>query len=118
MRRPPDCNYLHQEMARSGVTLSLLWHEYVETCRQNKEIPYSYRQFCRFYNSYVIKTKATMRIKRQPGEAMEVDWAGQTASIQDSSPDRPFLLTFSYLCYLVVNMLTSRHFYPWIHQAG
>jgi transposase len=84
MRRPPECSYLHQEMARSGVTLSLLWHEYVETCRQNKEIPYSYRQFCRFYNSYVIKTKATMRIKRKPGEVMEVDWAGQTASIQDS----------------------------------
>ncbi|MDF2790853.1 MAG: transposase [Neobacillus sp.] len=84
MRRQPDCSYLHKEMARSGVTLSLLWHEYVESCRQNREIPYSYRQFCRFYNRFVIRTKATMRIKRKPGEAMEVDWAGQTASIQDS----------------------------------
>lgn len=83
-RRRPDCEYIHKEMAKSGVTLSLLWDEYCQNCRQNHEIPYSYRQFCRFYHDYANTTKATMRIKRKPGELMEVDWAGQTMSIKDN----------------------------------
>ncbi|WP_235911117.1 IS21 family transposase, partial [Heliobacterium mobile] len=36
-----------------------------------------------YYQQYVMKTKATMHIGRKPGEQMEVDWAGQTASIVD-----------------------------------
>lgn len=65
-RRRPDCEYIHKEMAKSGVTLSLLWDEYCQNCRQNHEIPYSYRQFCRFYHDYANTTKATMRIKKNP----------------------------------------------------
>jgi transposase len=83
IRKQPDCEHIHREMARSGVTLSLLWHEYVEDCRHRQEVPYSYRQFCRFYNRYATVSKATMRIKRKPGEIMEVDWAGQTMFIKD-----------------------------------
>ncbi|MFC3041892.1 IS21 family transposase [Virgibacillus xinjiangensis] len=83
-RRKPDGEYIHKELAKSGVTLSLLWDEYSLQCRANNEIPYSYRQFCRFYNEYARKTKATMRIKRKPGEQMEVDWAGQTMHLTDN----------------------------------
>lgn len=45
LRKQPDCVHIHKEMAKSGVTLSQLWHEYSEACRQRREIPYSYRQF-------------------------------------------------------------------------
>lgn len=83
VRKAPDVSFIHKEMAKSGVTLSLLWHEYELVCRENQEIPYSYRQFCRFYEKYVHTSKATMRIKRKPGEALEVDWAGQTAKLKD-----------------------------------
>lgn len=83
-RRTPDGEHIHKELAKSGVTLSLLWDEYSLQCRQNDEIPYSYRQFCRFYNEYARKTKATMRIKRKPGEQMEVDWAGQTMHLTNN----------------------------------
>ena len=83
-RRNPDCEHVHKELAKSGVTLSLLWDEYCLSCRANQEIPYSYRQFCRFYHDYATKTKATMRIKRKPGELLEVDWAGQTMKIIDN----------------------------------
>jgi transposase len=83
-RRKPDCEHIHKELAKSGVTLSLLWDEYCLVCRENKEIPYSYRQFCRFYHEYASKTKATMRIKRKPGELLEVDWAGQTMHLKDN----------------------------------
>lgn len=38
-RKLPDCEHIHKEMAKSGVTLSLLWHEYCEQCRPSNEIP-------------------------------------------------------------------------------
>ncbi len=83
-RKRPDCDYIHKEMTKSGVTLSLLWNEYCESCRLSNEIPLMYSQFCYYYQQYVAKTKATMHINRKPGEQMEVDWAGQTANIIDT----------------------------------
>jgi transposase len=80
-RKIPDCERIHKEMAKTGVTLTLLWNEYCEECHLSGEIPLMYSQFCRYYRRYASTTKATMRIKRKPGEIMDVDWAGKTASI-------------------------------------
>lgn len=41
----PDYEWVHKEMQKSGVTLSLLWVEYCERCRQNGELPYKSTQF-------------------------------------------------------------------------
>jgi transposase len=41
-RKPPDWEYIHQEMARAGVTLSLLWNEYCENCRMEGSHPLMY----------------------------------------------------------------------------
>ena len=83
-RKLPDCEYIHTEMAKSGVTLSLLWNEYCQSCRLSNEIPFMYTQFCKYYRDYANTTKATMHINRKPGEQLEVDWAGKTASIVDT----------------------------------
>ena len=83
LRKIPDCEYIHREMNKSGVTLSLLWNEYCEQCRINNEIPLKYTQYCHYYRKFVITTRATMHISRKPGEQTEVDWAGQTATIID-----------------------------------
>ena len=72
----------HKEMQKSGVTLSLLWVEYCERCRQNGELPTSPRG--QYYADYVPKTKATMHLEHKPGENLQVDWAGQTAGITDT----------------------------------
>lgn len=80
----PDFEYVHREMAKSGVTLSLLWVEYCEQCREASEIPYQSTQFNKYYSDYVRKTKATMHLNHKPGEIMEVDWAGQNAYIIDT----------------------------------
>lgn len=82
-RKIPDCEYIHRELTKSGVTLSLLWTEYCESCRLSGEIPLMYTQYCNYYRKYAATTKATMHIQRKPGEQMEVDWAGQTASVVD-----------------------------------
>jgi transposase len=83
LRKAPDCEYIHREMAKSGVTLSLLWNEYCEQCRSNNEIPLKYAQYCNYYRKFAVTTKATMHINRKPGEQTEVDWAGPTANIVD-----------------------------------
>ncbi|MDP3113732.1 MAG: IS21 family transposase [Candidatus Cloacimonadaceae bacterium] len=83
-RKMPDFDSIHRELGKSGVTLSLLWYEYSEACRYTQAIPFQYSQFCKLYNDYIQKTKATMRIHHKPGEKLEVDWAGQTAIIKDN----------------------------------
>lgn len=81
----PDYEWVHREMQKSGVTLSLLWVEYCEQCRAAGELPYQSTQFNKYYAEYVHKTKATMHLDHKPGEALQVDWAGTTAHVLDTS---------------------------------
>ena len=77
----PDYEYIHREMQKSGVTLNLLWLEYCETCRTADELSYQLTQFKKYYRDYTAKTNATMHLNHKPGEIMQVDWAGDTASV-------------------------------------
>lgn len=118
-RKLPDCEHVHKEMAKSGVTLSLLWHEYCEQCRLSGEIPLMYSQFCRYYRKYAHTTKATMRIKRKPGELLEVDWAGQTTFIIDNITGEfitvyVFVATLSCSQYAYVEAFLSMNMESWI----
>ena len=42
---PPDCAYIHREMAKPGVTLTLLWTEYCAKAKDVGLTPYQYTQF-------------------------------------------------------------------------
>ena len=77
-RRLPDYEYVYNELAKPGVTLSLLWAEYCAKCEAEHTIPYQHSQFNDKYHAYAASKKATLRIKRKPGEIMEVDWVGDT----------------------------------------
>lgn len=79
----PDCSWIHKELARKGVNLSLLWNEYQVNCANAGRISYQYTQFCEIYRNWARKSKATMRIHHKPGDAMQVDWAGDTLPIKD-----------------------------------
>lgn len=83
-RKEPDYEYIHKELAKEGVTLTLLWSEYNAKCRTEGKIPYLYSQFCDKYRFWARIKKATMRISHKPGDAMEVDWAGNTIPVWDS----------------------------------
>lgn len=82
--RMPDYEYVHKQMQKSGVALSLLWVEYCEQCRSNGELPYQSTQFNKYYADFVHKTKATMHLEHKPGETLQVDWAGNTLGIVDT----------------------------------
>ena len=79
----PDYSYIHKELARPGVNLTLLWTEYCNRCENDDTTPYMYTQFCEKYRQWARITKATMRIQHKPGDAMQVDWAGNTLDIYD-----------------------------------
>jgi len=115
----PDYEYIHREMAKSGVTLSLLWNEYCEGCRLGGEIPFMYTQFCKHYRDFVSVSKATMHIDRKPGEQLEVDWAGQTARVIDDItgdiiPAYVFVATLSCSGYAYVEAFLSQNQECWI----
>jgi hypothetical protein len=82
-RRTPDYAKMHKELAKPGVTLTLLWADYCEACYSENATPYQYTQFCDNYRKWARATKATMRIKRKPGDVFEVDWAGNTMPVYD-----------------------------------
>lgn len=69
----PDFPYIHKELLKSGVTLKLLWQEYVDTCRDAGKPPYGYSQYCKLYQDYVAKNKLTMHIQHKPGDKLMVD---------------------------------------------
>ncbi len=115
----PNVEKIHQEMKKSGMTLSLLWAEYCEDCRSSGKTPLMYSQFCHHYRQYRQKTKATMHIPRKPGEQIEVDWAGRTANLTD--PDTGDLvkayvfvgvLSYSQLAY--VEAFLNQNLESWI----
>lgn len=115
----PDWDYIHKEMSRMGVTLSLLWVEYCETCRNSGQIPYQSTQFYKYYREYAQKHHATMHIERKPGDIMEVDWAGDPAQIVDPLTGEAikayiFVAALAYSRYAYVEAFLTQKETAWI----
>jgi transposase len=108
----PDYEYVHREMAKSGVTLTLLWLEYCDACREAGEIPYQSTQFNKYYNDYLSVTNATMHINHKPGEILQVDWAGDVAYVVNTDtgeliPAYLFVSSLPYSGYSYVEAFFS-----------
>lgn len=76
-KTPPDWADIHKELARKGVTLQLLWQEYIQNFPQG----YQYTRFCQLYRQWPKSHKLSMRQRHRAGEKLFVDWAGQTMPI-------------------------------------
>lgn len=61
-----------KELKSCGVTRQLLWEEY----KQKHPDGYAYSQFCEHLSRYLNISKATMHLDHQPGEMIQVDFAG------------------------------------------
>ncbi len=115
----PDYEHVHREMQKSGVTLSLLWVEYCEQCRQNNELAYKSTQFNKYYADFVHQTKATMHLEHKPGETLQVDWAGQTAYLMDTDTGKRikayvFVAVLPYSGYAYVEAFLNMKQEAWI----
>jgi transposase len=74
-----DWPKMQTELARRGVTLQLLWQEYLA----EQPTGYSYTRFCELHNAWRRTVTATMRQTHLAGERLFVDWAGDTIGVID-----------------------------------
>lgn len=86
-RAPIDLGWVHEELRRTGVTLQLLWTEYVEAAqtRDGEQPPYQYTQFCEHYHRWRGRLDVVMRQTYRAGEKAFLDYSGKRPSIIDAS---------------------------------
>ncbi len=71
----PDYEWVHEELAKSNVTLTMLWEEYAENCITDNKRYYGETQFRRYYHQYAKQKKATIRLVHKPG--LPCRWTGR-----------------------------------------
>ncbi len=72
-------DYWLKELKRVGVTRHLLWEEY-----KNKHLDgYGYSQFCDRLKRYIESRNLTIELIHNPGEVMQIDFAGKKMSWVD-----------------------------------
>lgn len=79
LRPEPDCQYLHVELRKIGVTLQLLWEEYKKEAADGL----GYTQFCERYRAFVRKINVSMRQAHKAGEKGYVDYSGKKPVLVD-----------------------------------
>ncbi|UOQ49502.1 hypothetical protein MUN88_05280 [Gracilibacillus caseinilyticus] len=117
-RHPLNFDYIHEELAKPNVTLSLLHHEYEDECRTNQKIPYSYRSFLCHYSKCADKYKATLSICRKPGEIMDVNWASTSFIIDRDTGEK--VKAYVFVATLPCCQLSYAEVQPyrWIYMHG
>jgi transposase len=75
----PNWSELHLELKKTGVTLELLWQEYLEDFPNGL----GRTQFCEHYRSFKKKLSLVMRQDHKAGEKCFVDYSGNKIPIVD-----------------------------------
>ena len=89
----PDYEKLVKELSKPGVTMQLLWEEYVQNCRRSNQLYYQITQFKKHFHDYINTHSFTDVIQHKPGERIEVDWAGTPVMYMD--PDHGGMISGS-----------------------
>ena len=76
-RAEPDWAWMHRELKRKHVTLSILWEEYIA----QEPDGYRYSRFCELYRDWEGKLSVTMRQSHAGGEKLFVDYAGDPVPV-------------------------------------
>jgi transposase len=85
-RAPVDFDWVHKELRCSGVTLQLLWSEYVQGVqREADKKPYQYSQFCALYTSWRSRLDLVMRQVHRAGEKGFIDYSGKKPKVVDAA---------------------------------
>ncbi len=76
-RPQPNFALIKKELSKKGVTLSLLWVEYLELHPDG----YAYSQFCQLYRTWRRHLDVVMHQEHKAGEKLFVDYPGMTIPI-------------------------------------
>ena len=123
----PDWARIHRELDRKGMTLMLLWQEYVAAHPTGRT--WRYTQFCEHYRAFTQRLKRSMRQHRRAGEKLFVDFAGPTVGLSDGSRVFVFVAamaasSFVFACATlaqrmedwIAGMVRALHFYGGVPQ--
>jgi transposase len=81
----PDWEEIEKELRDRGVTLRLLWLEYLARHPEG----YRYTQFCEHFRAWQRRSRPpTMRQLHRAGAVLEVDWAGMTLAVLEAGDAR------------------------------
>lgn len=108
----PDWGRIHRELDRKGVTLMLLWQEYVAANPQGRT--WRYTQFCEHYKAFAATLKRSMRQHRRAGEKMFVDYAGSTVPLSDGSRAQVFVSAMAASSYVFACATPAQRLEDWI----
>lgn len=97
----PNHTYIQQELCKRGVTLALLWQEYIQ------EFPHghSYSGFCIYYGRWKKSQRLSMRQNHKAGEKLFVDFSGQRVPIYNRETN-----LVSYQAEIFVSVLGASNY--------
>lgn len=75
----PDWSKIHKELKKKGVTIQLLWDEYIGENPKG----YRYSHFCHLYQEWRLMHDLPMHQEHKAGDKMFVDYCGQTMPVID-----------------------------------
>ena len=115
-RPQPDFNFMKRELAVKGVTLQLLWLEYLEQHPGG----YGYSQFCHLHRTWRRHLNVTLRQDHKAGEKLFIDFPGLTIPIYDehtlevSFHAELFVSVLGASSYLYCEALRSQELLHWV----
>jgi transposase len=110
----PDFGRIHQELSRKGVTLLLLWEEYVAEHAEART--WRYTQFCEHYKAFTRRLKRSMRQHRRAGEKLFIDFAGSTLPLLDGSSAHVFVSALGASSYTFAAATGAERLEDWIES--
>jgi len=110
----PDWGRIHQELSRKGVTLLLLWEEYVAEHAEGRT--WRYTQFCEHYKAFTRRLKRSMRQHRRAGEKLFIDFAGSTVALLDGSDAHVFVSALGASSYTFAGATGAERLEDWIES--
>lgn len=75
----PDWKHVKAELSKKGVTMTLVWQEYL----QENPTGYRYSRFVEMYREWEGKHSYTMVQGHRPGEKLFVDFSGMKMKVTD-----------------------------------
>jgi transposase len=108
----PDWGRIHRELDRKGMTLMLLWQEYVAAHPEQRT--WRYTQFCEHYKTFTSRLKHSMRQHRRAGEKLFIDFAGPTVGLSDGSRAQIFVSAMAASSYVFACATPAQRLDDWI----
>lgn len=116
LRPLPSFEEMFRELKKPGVTLRLLWQEYVEA---EGDSAYGYTQFCEHYRSWGGRFSATMRQEHRAGEKTFIDFSGHGPWLQnpetgERTEAQMFVAVLGASSYTYAEALATQRLSDWI----